>query len=170
MARMKSAKAARTDARSKAQRARKRTGAARRTSPPPAITLTHRELTDRYNALVPRALALGITAVANSKVRIHTSDFFTKELGVRIIAALEAAIAAAQALLGAGAAPRPLRSWTGRVFVRTLAPGPARAASHLGVGEQCARCAESGWRQRLRRYRFSFFENQQPGLRLCRAS
>jgi hypothetical protein len=64
------------------------------------------QLTARYNALVPIALALGITVVANSKVRPHTSAFFTKELGVRIIAALEAAIAAAGAAPGHGAAGR----------------------------------------------------------------
>jgi hypothetical protein len=77
------------------RRARKQTSAAPRKVP--AATLTHRELTDRYNALVPVALGLGITSVANSKVRPHTSAFFTKELGVHIIAALEGAIAAAQA-------------------------------------------------------------------------
>jgi hypothetical protein len=83
-----------------------------RKASPPATTLTHRELTERYNALVSSALALGITAVANSKVRPHTSDFFTKDLGVRVIAALEGAIAAAQAEKPR-AAPRPRRDRKG---------------------------------------------------------
>jgi hypothetical protein len=76
---------------------RKQTSTPAAATSPEADTPSHRELTDCYNALVPAALALGITAVANSKVRPHTSDFFTKELGVRIIAAMEAAIAVAQA-------------------------------------------------------------------------
>jgi hypothetical protein len=69
MARRKSSKATRTGTRSKAPRTRKQTSTAPRRVPPPAATLTHRQLTERYNALIPRALALGITAVANSKVR-----------------------------------------------------------------------------------------------------
>lgn len=99
----------------KARRSRKPASApAREASPPaaaqpPAGAPTHAQLTARYNALVPVALALGITTVANSKVRIHTSDFFTKDLGMRIIAKLEAAIAAAQAA-DASAAPQRRRS------------------------------------------------------------
>jgi hypothetical protein len=90
-------------------RARRPPAPAPRKAPLPATTLTHRDLTERYNTLVPRALALGITAVANSKVRPHTSAF---ELGVRIIAALEGAIAAARAEKP-GAAPRPRRERKG---------------------------------------------------------
>jgi hypothetical protein len=112
MARKKSTTAARTGTRSKARRARKPASARPRKASPPATALTHRELTDHYNALVPAALALGITAVANSKVRPHTSAFFTKELGARIIAALEGAIAAAQAEKP-GAAPGPRRDRKG---------------------------------------------------------
>jgi hypothetical protein len=47
-----------------ARRAMKPASARPRKASPPATTLTHRELTERYNALVPSALALGITAVA----------------------------------------------------------------------------------------------------------
>jgi hypothetical protein len=87
MARKKSTKAARTGARSEARRAGKQTSARPGKARPPvtALTpreltaLTHRELTDR--ALVPAALALGLTAVANSKVRPHTSAFFHQGTG-----------------------------------------------------------------------------------------
>ena len=70
--------------------------------------LTHTQLTQRYNALVPAALALGITVVEKSRVRVHTSAFISKEAGVRITAALEAAVVAAKPR--ADAAPRPRRS------------------------------------------------------------
>jgi hypothetical protein len=52
---------------------------------------THRELTERFNALIPRANKLGVTWA-----RTHTSAFETKALGVRQLARLEAAIAAAR--------------------------------------------------------------------------
>jgi hypothetical protein len=118
MAREKITKAARTDARSKARRATKQTSARLRRARPPATApaqgdlaaLTHTQLTERYNALVGAALALGITSVERSRVRVHTSAFLTKDLGVRITAALEAAVAAAQAAKpAAGDAPRPRR-------------------------------------------------------------
>jgi hypothetical protein len=53
--------------------------------------MTHRELTERFNALVPRVNKLGVTWA-----RHHTSPFETKAQGARMLARLEAAITAAQ--------------------------------------------------------------------------
>jgi hypothetical protein len=53
--------------------------------------LTHSQLTERFNALVPQASNLGITWA-----RHHTSAFETKKAGVRMVAKLEEAIAAAK--------------------------------------------------------------------------
>ena len=54
---------------------------ARRNKGLDASTVTHRELTERFNALVPRAKKLGITWA-----RHHTSAFESKALGVRMLA------------------------------------------------------------------------------------
>jgi hypothetical protein len=49
--------------------------------------MTHRELTERFNALVPSANKLGI-----AWARRHTSAFETKALGLRMLARLEDAM------------------------------------------------------------------------------
>jgi hypothetical protein len=53
-----------------------------------ASTMTHRQLTEVFNALVPRANRLGI-----AWARHHTSAFESKALGARMLARLEEAIA-----------------------------------------------------------------------------
>jgi hypothetical protein len=75
---------AKTTTRARARRVRKRSDKT------VANGLTHRELTERFNALVPRANRLGI-----AWARRHSSAFETKALGVRMLARLEQAIAAA---------------------------------------------------------------------------
>jgi len=52
--------------------------------------MTHQQLWDTWNALVPAAQTAGI------KCKIHTSAFERKELGIKQIGKLRAAIAAAK--------------------------------------------------------------------------
>jgi hypothetical protein len=54
-------------------------------------TMTHPQLTEAFNALVPAAKKAGI-----GWAKIHTSAFFDKALGVRMIKKLEQELSAAR--------------------------------------------------------------------------
>ena len=85
--------------------------------------------------------------VANSKVRPHTSAFFTKEVGVRIIATREDAIAASRR--GAAAQPEGADRLT---QIKSPVPAPDRSARtprHHTSAESRARRVDAGagWRR-----------------------
>jgi hypothetical protein len=68
----------------KSRNARRRTPQAAKVS-----SLTHPQLTEAFNALVPAAKKAGITWA-----KVHTSAFITKEMGVKQIKRLEKELAA----------------------------------------------------------------------------